>query len=405
MKPDITIALIGIGGYGHYYLDLLLRAPQHDGFRIVAGIDPAPASCHFLAELQAAQIPIYHDVESFYAQSSADLAIISTPIHWHVPLIRAALAHGSHVLCEKPLTAVIQDACGLRNAAAASPQFVAIGYQWSFSDAIQALKQDIMAGNLGRPLRLKTKVFWPRPVDYFRRNSWAGRLKTDDGHWVLDSIVNNATAHYLHNMFYVLGATRETSAWPADVQAELYRANAIESYDAAALRCHTDNGAEVLFYAAHCTPTNINPIFRYEFEAAVVDMMPETPGRIVAHFSDGRVKDYGDPEATHANKLWQSIEAVRTGTPRACGIEASMPHTLCVNGAHESMPEIIALPEDLIRTTCRKDLEFIWVEELQEVFEQCYAQGILPSEHNKIPWAKPGNIINLRDYRYFPSSD
>ena len=29
---------------------------------------------------------------------------------------------------------------------------------------------------------------------------------------MFDSPLNNATAHYLHNMLYVLGAMRETSA-------------------------------------------------------------------------------------------------------------------------------------------------------------------------------------------------
>jgi hypothetical protein len=53
---------------------------------------------------------------------------------------------------------------------------------------------------------------------------------------IFDSPANNATAHFLHNMFYLLGATRETSAAPAVVQAELYRANAIENFDTAAIR-------------------------------------------------------------------------------------------------------------------------------------------------------------------------
>jgi len=35
---------------------------------------------------------------------------------------------------------------------------------------------------------------------------------------VLDSPVNNATAHYLHNMFYVLGHATDASAMPACVR-------------------------------------------------------------------------------------------------------------------------------------------------------------------------------------------
>jgi len=64
---------------------------------------------------------------------------------------------------------------------------------------------------------------------YFRRNDWVGRIRTDAGHCVFDSPANNAAAHYLHIMLYLLGATREGAAMPASVQAETYRANAIEN--------------------------------------------------------------------------------------------------------------------------------------------------------------------------------
>ena len=40
-------------------------------------------------------------------------------------------------------------------------KIVAIGYQWSFSDAIQKLKADVIAGIFGKPRRLKTLVLWP----------------------------------------------------------------------------------------------------------------------------------------------------------------------------------------------------------------------------------------------------
>ena len=40
-------------------------------------------------------------------------------------------------------------------------------------------------------------------------------------------------------MLYVLGKTPDTSAQPHSVTAELYRANPIENYDTAAIRCTT----------------------------------------------------------------------------------------------------------------------------------------------------------------------
>ncbi|MCD6285361.1 MAG: Gfo/Idh/MocA family oxidoreductase [Anaerolineae bacterium] len=405
---DVTVAMVALGGYGNTYLARLFGNGEHGGFRLVAGIDPDPKGCRYLDAFKELEIPIYADLDHFYAESAAsagvDLVVIAAPISLHLPFTHTALAHGSNVLCEKPVTATIQDALQMAAAEAAAGGFVGIGYQWSFSDTIQALKADIVAGVLGKPLRFRTKVLWPRPHSYYHRNNWAAKLKTANGSWVLDSPVNNATAHYLHNCFYVLGETRETSARPVDVQAELYRANDIENYDTAAVRCHTEDGVEILFYAAHPVNENIGPVLSYEFENAVVEYEArDTP--MVARFKDGRVKDYGSPFANEGKKLWDAIEASRTGAPLACSISAAMSHTLAVNGAQESVESILDFPDDLVRRYDQNGDELLYVEGLVETLGRCYDQGVMPSELGDVPWAKIGRVVDLRDYRHYPSSE
>jgi len=405
---DVTVAMVALGGYGNTYLARLFGNGEHGGFRLVAGIDPDPKGCRYLDAFKELEIPIYADLDHFYAESAAsagaDLVVIAAPISLHLPFTRTALAHGSNVLCEKPVTATIQDALQMAAAEAAAGGFVGIGYQWSFSDTIQALKADIVAGVLGKPLRFRTKVLWPRPHSYYHRNNWAAKLKTANGSWVLDSPVNNATAHYLHNCFYVLGETRETSARPVDVQAELYRANDIENYDTAAVRCHTEDGVEILFYAAHPVNENIGPVLSYEFENAVVEYEArDTP--MVARFKDGRVKDYGSPFANEGKKLWDAIEASRTGAPLACSISAAMSHTLAVNGAQESVESIVDFPHDLSRRYDQNGDELLYVEGLVGMLGRCYDQGVMPSELGDVPWAKIGRVVDLRDYRHYPSSE
>ncbi|MBN2002783.1 MAG: Gfo/Idh/MocA family oxidoreductase [Anaerolineae bacterium] len=408
MEKEVTVALVGLGGYGNFYLRSLFQGAAEHNMRLVAGIDPNPIACQHLADLESAHIPIYPDLQHFYADNTADLVMVVAPIHLHLPFTLTALEHGSHVLCEKPLTGTIQDAYRMLEAADKSPNFVAIGYQWSFARAIQNLKQDVLSGVLGRPLCLRTKVLWPRAASYYVRNGWAAKLKASNGTWILDSPAQNATAHYLHNCFYILGETRETSAWPVDVQAELYRANPIENYDTAAIRCHTADGAEILFYTAHPVPNNIGPVLRYEFEHAVVEYM-HRGDQFVARFHDGRVKSYGNPYNDDTDKLWQAADAVRQGrdaAPPACGVLATIPHILCINGAQESMWDIATFPPDIIRR--RHEVEtgdtLTWVDGLQTALETSYDQGKLPSEVG-IPWAKSGKVVNLEDYKWFPSSE
>jgi predicted dehydrogenase len=417
MNDPISIALVGLGGYGQFYLRALLGASTRDyNIRLVGGVDPEPERCRNLEQLKAAGVPIYPNLARFYEASashqSADLVIIAAPIQLHTPLTKLALSKGASVLCEKPVASTIQEATAMLEAEKDADGFVAIGYQWSFSEAIQALKRDIRAGVLGQPVRLKTKVLWPRPASYYARNNWAGGLKTSDGRWILDSPANNATAHYLHNMFYVLGETTETSARPVDVQAELYRANVIENYDTAVIRSHTESGVEILFYTAHPVPNNIGPIFDFEFEDAIVTY--ETGEEIVAHFHDDRTKSYGNPFLDDTNKLWQSVDLVlkmneapsstEAGLSPVCGIVAAMSQTLCVNGAQESVSEIVTFPRSLVRKECNEEDCLTWVTGLQEALEQCYEQNALPSEIGEWDWARRGDLVDLREYRKFPSS-
>ncbi len=401
MPEQVTVAMVALGGYGNFYLRALMAEATAHHVKLVAGVDPNPVGCRHLDYFEREGIPIYPDLDHFYAEMRADLVFIAAPIHLHAPFTQTALNHGSHVLCEKPLTATLQVARQMAEAQAAAGKFVGVGYQWSYAEAIQALKRDVLDGVLGRPLRFRTKVLWPRPASYFARNTWAGHRKAKDGTWVLDSPAHNATGHYLHNCFYVLGNTRETSAWPIDVQAELYRANSIQNFDAAALRAHTEAGVEILFYTAHPVRNNIGPVLRYEFEEVVVEY-DDRGSHLLAKFHDGRVKDYGDPFANDANKLWQAAEAVRSGAPLACGIEAATPQVLCINGAQESMWEIVDFPPDLVRKANPEGDPLTWVAGLQESFEDCYARGILPSEDSSLMWAKAGKVIDLRDYDHFP---
>ena len=400
----IEIVLVGIGGYGGSYLGPVLDAHARGYVRLVGAVDPAWEQCGRLDELKEHGVGLYDDIAGFYAERTADLAVISTPIHLHAPCTCLALSHGSSVLCEKPLAATIQDALRMADAEAASPGFVAIGYQWSFSEAIQALKRDIMAGDFGRPVRLRTLVAWPRTKWYFGRNNWAAAVKSPDGAWVLDSPANNATAHFLHNMFYVLGQTRETSDRPVDVQAELYRANEIENYDTAAIRCHTEAGVEVLFYTTHAVTERIGPSFYYEFEQATVSFGWDDEPVIVAELRDRTCREYGDPNAANRDKLWRSIEAVKGGEPVACGIEAATAQTLCINGAQDSVEEIASFPADLVRVDEQENGDRLtWVDGLFESFESCCERGILPAEHPDVSWARPGRIVDLTGYTSFPT--
>lgn len=398
-----SILMVGIGGYGYYYLKTLLEEFPPGSIRLCGAVDPYAEKSELLMELERRKVPIYREIDDFYSGgNTADLAVISSPIHYHVPQSIKALQNGSHVLCDKPLAVTVQEAKDLIKVRNSSGNWVQIGYQWSYTTAIQALKKDIMEGQFGRPKRLKTLCFWPRGWDYYRRNDWAGKKRDNSGQWILDSPANNAMAHFLHNLFYLLGDEIYLSAQPKEVTAELYRAYPIENFDSAACRIFTKENTELLFYASHAAYEDKGPMFNLEFEDAEISY-GEVSDVIVAKRYKGREKKYGSPGKDHQFlKLLAAVEMLNNPKEMVCGPEAAFPQTLCMNGIQESVPEIPFFPKSLVQEDETRDR--LRVKGLDEAFYQSYRAGLLPFERN-ISWATRGKTIDLVDYHYFPGGN
>jgi predicted dehydrogenase len=296
-------------------------------------------------------------------------------------------------------------------------RFAAVGYQWSFMNCIQTLKTDIRAGFLGKPRRFKSLCLWPRDESYYGRNDWAGLVRDGEGRWVLDSPANNAMAHFLHNMLFCLGEEAGVSANPIRVQAEAYRANPIENYDTAGLRIETEGGVEVFLIVSHAVPEDVGPVFSFEFDGGKVEYAGGL-SPITARLNDGSIKEYGTPEREeHFRKLWTCIAAVEgsaagsgaassgafaeAGLAIPCGLEAARAQTLCVNGAQESIVSPCDFPEAIIRETGAAGRRLRWVEGLDSALRECFVKALFPSELG-IPWARPGENVDLTGYNRFP---
>jgi predicted dehydrogenase len=338
MSEPITAVLVGLGGYGEVYLSALLDEPQGARCDIVGAVDLQPENCARLADLEAYRVPIHSSLADFYRTSSADLAIISSPIHLHAEHVLDALAHGSHVLVEKPAAAVTADVDSMIDARDRAGRFVAVGFQWSFAWSIMELKRDILAGRFGKPTSGRSLTLWPRTESYYRRNDWAGRRRDRAGRWILDSPACNAMAHDLHNMLFLFGPEMDRAAEPADVSAWLARVNDIETFDSIAAQVHTADRAELLFLASHAVAEDesVEPRFVLQFENATVTF-PGEPAAITARHRDGNIVEYASPNATpQVAKLWTCIEATTGDTHIPCGLETARPHAACIEAIEES---------------------------------------------------------------------
>lgn len=373
----MKILLVGAGGYGQNYVKILLQ--QTIPSVIWEGIvDPYYSSCACKEQIDAANIPVYDTMEAFYAEHSADLAIICTPTFLHCEQSIFALSHGSNVLCEKPLAPTVAEAEKMLAAEEKYGRFLAIGYQWCYCDAIVQLKSDILKGVLGRPLSFKTAISWPRNRDYYARGGgWGGKIQKD-GRLILDSIASNACAHYLHNMLFLLGDSLQTSASVTDFAADCYRANAIENFDTCSIQM-TVGDVKLYFAATHAANRNRNPEFVYTFEKARVTYCQDADPNIFAEFYDGSKKCYGDPFENTFKKFYDCVCAAETGTVPICTAKTAMPHVQLIEALYRTA-KIKSFAEKHIQTD--PDANRVYVDGLFEALYAAYEKGILLQETN-----------------------
>ncbi len=385
-NESVSVVLVGIGGYGTQYVDALLRDSDMGLCTIVGVVDPIAEKSPKYELIRERDIPICKTIEEFYETQSANLCCIAAPIQYHTPYSVYAMEHGSHVLCEKPLSGNWADAIALEALSEKTGNFVMIGYQWSYSDAILNCKRDILAGKFGKPCAMKTIVLWPRTFSYFNRGTgWAGKCYAEDGIPIFDSVANNAAAHYLHNMLFLTGDAMNRSADFASVDAELLRANPIENFDTCAIRLHMKNGAEAIFLASHATKEQINPKFEYEFENATLYYGDEQAGdHLKARMNDGTWIDYGTPFADQMEKIRYAIEAVYRPEIREilpCTPITAMPHARCIGLIADT--EIVPVPPEMSELIpCGSDGTDMLrsVNGLHDAMVAAYEEGCLLSE-------------------------
>lgn len=385
MEDRVRIVLVGIGGYGEVYLSPLLDEPEGARCKIVGAVDPRPENCSRVPELRALDVPVFSTLEDFYREGSADLAVISSPIHLHSDHVCFALHHGSHVLVEKPAAAVTGDIDKMMEARDRTGRFVAVGFQWSFADSILALKRDILSGRFGAPLSGRSLTLWPRTESYYGRNNWAGGRRDGEGRWILDSPASNAMAHHIHNLLFLLGPEPDRSATPTSVSARLARVNEIETFDTVAARVGIRGGVELLFLASHtiAEAEAVEPRFSLEFEEASVNFLGGL-GPITARFQDGPVMEYSSPDATsQVAKLWTSVEAVTKNLTIPCGLETARPHASFIEALERSGSTPHTFHREVLRLSDTAGGRLRWVEGLATAFRESFATGDLP----KLPGA------------------
>jgi predicted dehydrogenase len=156
-SKKVTLGCIGVGthGFGVNLKSFL----QEDDCQVVAVCDVFASR---MAQARDAVNEQYGtkdcreiaDFRELLARPDIDVAVISTPDHWHVPMALAALAAGKMVFCEKP-TLTIAQGRELANAVAQRKAMFATGLEDRSVIQYHKLAEVVRNGGIGKLERIK----------------------------------------------------------------------------------------------------------------------------------------------------------------------------------------------------------------------------------------------------------
>lgn len=159
----IRLGIIGTGNIARRHLDYLERHPEE--VTVTAVVDVSPDNARWVTERTGADyFPSVAD-----ALDHIDAAVVATPPHIRVDIVRTLAEGGKAVLCEKPLAGSLEDARAIAAVVRETGIPFMVGFMRRWHEPYRALKDIVEADDFGRPLQ------------FFRRR--IGQVQPPEGGW------------------------------------------------------------------------------------------------------------------------------------------------------------------------------------------------------------------------------
>lgn len=187
------MGLIGCGVIGQVHADGL-RLLVEDGEMVAVGAADPSETARNAALHNCGFAYTTADPFTVIADPEVDAVLIATPTQTHGELVRATLAAGKPLLCEKPLAPTFTEVRDLVDAVAASGLTAQVGFHQRFHPIVNHLRATVTSGELGRPMGycLREDQFWPTGDVMPGHSSWRSRRVSAGGGALLEHSIHAA---------------------------------------------------------------------------------------------------------------------------------------------------------------------------------------------------------------------
>lgn len=314
IKRPLLLGMVG-GGAGAYIGNIHRIAARQDGaFQLVAGaFDVNPQAGHaFAASQQLDPARSYDTYQAMVAAESKredgiEVVAICTPNFTHYPIAKAFIEAGIAVICEKPLTATLEEAIALEQLVRESGVFMGVTYTYSGYPMVHEARALVATGKLGkvRALQVEYPLEWMATAIESEGNAQAA-WRTDPKKNGRGGSIGDIGTHAYHLAGFVSGLKLQSLT--ADLATFV---NGRKLDDHAHVMLRYEGGARGLLWSSQVALGCSNGLrLRVFGELASVSWFQEQPNELIYSPLNGRTEiiKRGAEDLSEAAK-------VRTRTP------------------------------------------------------------------------------------------
>lgn len=147
----------GVVGLGTIAAEHLRKLRWMPDVRVVGVCDQSRSLAEAVAERFEVG-PAFTSAEEMLERTRPDVVHVLTPPQTHRALVLEALAHGAHVLVEKPIATTWNDYTAMRDAAAAAGRMLIENYNYRFTDVVLEAIERQHSGAIGSPVTLDVSM-------------------------------------------------------------------------------------------------------------------------------------------------------------------------------------------------------------------------------------------------------
>jgi len=155
----IRTAVIGVGSMGRNHARVYSELPDAS---LVAVSDASETAARFIGDQFG--VRAYADYREMLSVEKPEAVTIAVPTALHEEVALAALDAGANVLVEKPIAATVEQGQRLIRKASGCGRVLMVGHIVRFNPAMQALKEKLQNGDLGKIFQVFCRRAGPFPA-------------------------------------------------------------------------------------------------------------------------------------------------------------------------------------------------------------------------------------------------